>query len=267
MKLQFISDIHLENFKIFPTFQVVAPNLALLGDIGHPKSQIYKDFIAYCATNWTNVFVIYGNHEFYNYPLPKDKKQIQVVSRIKECNKQELSKHSNVYILDNDTVWITKEGDTVTFRRPDPQFLCNYIQIIGSTLWSYISISASQLINDYRYIFTDINKTITPTQTREMYLENIQYILDQLETPCETVLLTHHGIHDICNGKYQGGLLASAFATTEPDLFESSNLKVAINGHTHINFENTISNVKLMSNCFGYNKAEREGFDETRFLE
>jgi hypothetical protein len=45
MKLQYISDIHLEFFQVHPRFKVCAPNLVLAGDIGYPKSSIYKEFI------------------------------------------------------------------------------------------------------------------------------------------------------------------------------------------------------------------------------
>ena len=268
MKLQYISDVHLEKFKVFPKFKVTGDNLALLGDIGYPKTKIYKDFIEYCSNNWENVFLLYGNHEFYNYPTPKDKRDIQTVSSIKGFNKSNLMCYPNVYILDNDTIFIHKTLNTVTYRKPDPQFQCNYIKIIGSTLWSRIELKTSTLVNDYKYIYTDMNKLITPKETLNFFIESVEYIKSKLDTTkCDAILLTHHAIHDICNGKYQGNKMCSAFATTIPELFEKNNLKYAINGHTHESLSNKIKDVYLLSNCFGYNIQEREKFNECTILE
>ena len=72
MKIQYISDIHLEtiNNEDFNKFLIPnAPYLVLGGDIGYPRSQKFKNFISYCSKFWKEVFykqiqknVRYGKH-------------------------------------------------------------------------------------------------------------------------------------------------------------------------------------------------------------
>jgi hypothetical protein len=195
------------------------------------------------------------------------KKDIQTIAQIKKLNSSNLSIYPNVYILDNNTVYLSKLDNTVTYRIPDPQFIHNYVQIIGSTLWSRVTEKAYILMNDYKHIYTDMNKNISRQEYLKMFRDSVEYIQHKLLIKCDTILATHHGIHDICNGKYQGNNLCSGFATFIPEFFENENLKIAINGHTHINMSNTIKDVRLVSNCFGYNNQEREGFDECRIIE
>lgn len=68
MKFQFISDIHLESRKKIPIIEKIKDidNLFLLGDIGIPGTDIYVKFMDWCSKNYKNVFIIYGNHEYYN---------------------------------------------------------------------------------------------------------------------------------------------------------------------------------------------------------
>lgn len=65
MKLQILSDLHLEfspNFYLPKTGNVIA----LLGDIGYPKSLIYREFITKLSKDYEHVLLITGNHEYYN---------------------------------------------------------------------------------------------------------------------------------------------------------------------------------------------------------
>ena len=74
-KLQFqvISDLHLETLheNSEPTeIFIVGSNLCLLGDIGYPGTSIYTNFIQWCSEQFVNVFVIFGNHEYWNENIP-----------------------------------------------------------------------------------------------------------------------------------------------------------------------------------------------------
>ena len=39
--------------------------LVLLGDIGKPRSNIYRDFLTMASEAYKSVIVIMGNHEYY----------------------------------------------------------------------------------------------------------------------------------------------------------------------------------------------------------
>lgn len=64
IRLDYISDLHLERRTNFPKIKARGEYLALCGDIGNPKRHNYKDFLKYTADNWKAVFLIAGNHEY-----------------------------------------------------------------------------------------------------------------------------------------------------------------------------------------------------------
>jgi metallophosphoesterase superfamily enzyme len=69
-----LSDIHLEFLnnldKIKKILLVVdAPTekiLIIAGDIGHPDTILYSEFIEFCSKTFKKTFFTAGNHEFYN---------------------------------------------------------------------------------------------------------------------------------------------------------------------------------------------------------
>jgi hypothetical protein len=84
---------------------------------------------------------------------------------------------------------------------------------------------------------------------------NKEYILQELQYDMfPTILLTHHGAHPLCNGPYIGNFMESGFATDIQELTRFPNLIACINGHTHVQIDTVIpnTNVKLLSNCYGY---------------
>ena len=109
-KLQYISDIHLERRQRFPRIKPKCGKLALLGDIGHPKLVLYRDFLKYTSHNWEKVYLLSGNHEFYYL------NGINVDQRIRDI----ASKYSNITYLNNQKIY-------------DNEFKCN---LMGTTLWS-----------------------------------------------------------------------------------------------------------------------------------
>jgi len=70
LKVQYCSDIHLEKFKFLPKITPVADYLVLAGDIGHPRTQIYKDFMSQTSKDFKTVVLIDGNHEYDKYLPP-----------------------------------------------------------------------------------------------------------------------------------------------------------------------------------------------------
>ena len=59
--LQYLSDLHDK----YPEITPLCDYIALLGDIGDPYSQKYKDFIKDLSRKFKKVFVVTGNHEYY----------------------------------------------------------------------------------------------------------------------------------------------------------------------------------------------------------
>lgn len=67
MSFYIISDIHSELSKSIPNLIFPTQNIALCGDIGNPFMDTYKKILDICSEHYQHVFVIAGNHEYYNY--------------------------------------------------------------------------------------------------------------------------------------------------------------------------------------------------------
>lgn len=268
VKFQYVSDLHLEHYKNLNSLNFEklddCDNLFLLGDIGYAYSNIYHEFINYCASNWINVFVIFGNHEYYSKP-----NNIKTMEEIEN----EVSKfRKNVYFLHNDYVLINKKDNTVKKLLEREDHASDYIKIIGSTLWSNITDLAASRMNDYNFIYTSPKQNLTPNETRSFFRMNKEYILQELQFDnFETILLTHHGVNSICNGPYIGNIMETGYATDISELTQFPNLIACINGHTHVYLDTVLpnTNIKLLSNCYGY-KGENQSvvqYNKDVFLE
>lgn len=245
--LQYVSDIHLEHLKEPLDIQAVSENLALCGDIGYLGSVSYSSFINTCAKTFKNVFVVFGNHEFYNEAFQcetMDEKKLHVTNAMFP---------SNVYFLDNTSVFIDVYTNTVYKTFPGSWNGSNVIQIIGTTLWSNVEDTAARLMNDYRYIYYTNDRKLTCEDVLDMFSKNIQYVLSQLDAYHVTsILLSHHGPHPICNGKFKGVKVESAYTSFIPELYERPNLLACISGHTHLSIDTQVHNIQFLSNQYGY---------------
>ena len=260
MKFQYISDIHLEIYNITKPYYINknnffeniikklddCENICLLGDIGYPESQIYQDFLTYCSLNWKNVFLIMGNHEFYRY------KYITTISEIERFVENNIPK--NVYFLNNKCIYLNKSTQFVQYELPEISKE-NWIKIIGTILWSNISDKTALRLNDYKKIYItkhfSINK-LTPNITRIMFYSNKKFILNELACNFNCLLLTHHGIHELCNGYYINSDIKDGYTSDIPEILESNNLIANLFGHVHSNINLEINGIKLLSNAYGY---------------
>ena len=76
MKIQILSDLHIEHFRSLDDFnscyhkefgtnlceKVYGEILVLAGDIGNPFKDGMKDFLKYCSKNYKHVMIVAGNH-------------------------------------------------------------------------------------------------------------------------------------------------------------------------------------------------------------
>lgn len=253
VKFQYVSDLHLEHYKSLNSinFEPITDcdNLFLLGDIGYAYTDIYHEFINYCSANWVNVFVIFGNHEYYCQP--------NNIKTMDDINKECLKFQKNVYFLNNDYVLLNKCDNTVKKLLDREDHVNNYIKIMGTTLWSNVSDIAAKRMNDYRFIYTNTSPVcnLTSNETKVLFRLNKEYIIRELRNDSlETILLTHHGVNSICNGIYVGNPMETGYATDIHELTKFTNLSACINGHTHVHINTVIpgTNIKLLSNCYGY---------------
>ncbi len=132
--LQIVSDVHLEfhSEKTIPVILQHGTDLALVGDIGKPFSDIYKKFIHTQSQQFQNVFVIMGNHEYYSSK--------HVTQSILQKARNVCSQFPNVKLLERESFDISPNTT-----------------IIGCTLWSLANTHTSRSLNDFSKILAPMH--------------------------------------------------------------------------------------------------------------
>lgn len=264
VKFQYVSDIHLEFLKKIPKIKKVAENLCLIGDIGYANKKNYKQFINQCSNNYKNVFVVHGNHDYYSN---KQNLAFTNCNDIISINKIIPSKFpKNVYFLNNSCVFIDKTTEQISYKNNG-----NSIKIIGSTLWSEIDFNIAYMLNDFKQINYSEDIKFNPIIYKELFYFSKDYILNEInkDPEIQTLLLTHHGTNEVCNGYYKNSHLKSCFVTQIDELYSCKNLIAAINGHTHSNINEKINGILYLSNCYGYKNEDQSivKYNENAVLE
>lgn len=245
MRIQYISDIHLEFLKkgILKKFAPQpADILCLAGDIGYPHSLSYKHFLIESSKQWEKIFLIAGNHEYYNkqHTMEENKSKIRSI----------IAEHSlkNITFLDN-----TYED-------------YNGYRFIGSTLWSKISENPSKLINDFYQI-----PHMTPALYNTLHNEAVSFLKSDAvrASPLPIVMMTHHlPSYSLIDPKYRTrefDAYNQFFASNCDDLIRAP-IKAWICGHTHTGFEKVVNGVPVYCNPGGY-PDENIKEDLNKFIE
>jgi len=230
--LQYISDLHLEYREELPIIPPVSENLALLGDIGNPFNINYNQFIKYASNNWNNVFLITGNHEYW-----QEKYNIQEVNdKIKNIT----STYNNVHFLNNET------------------FQLNNFVICGTTLWSRILARKDIIMGDDLYIKYN-TELITHAQINQIHQESVDWLKNTIHQSIinkkQLLVLTHHlPSYELIVDQFKTGRFAKyhdRFAS-DLDYLIKDPVKVWLCGHSHITIEKDINNVLVAINAFGH---------------
>ena len=232
MKLRYFSDLHLEFIKpnkIEQFLKKIPPGLdevcILAGDIGSPREPNYDIFIQFVSANFKKIFIITGNHEYYNK-----------TATIEETNiflKEYFSKYDNVSFLSNSYEYY----DNFCF--------------IGTTLWSTIS-DPSYEINDV-YSIPDFNYVKYNILNRE----SIVFLEEALKNT-NSIVVTHHvPSNKLIDIKYKTPKMKPYnqwFYCDLDKLIETNkyNIKCWFYGHTHTPSNNRLHEIPFLCNPIGY---------------
>lgn len=260
MRIQFVSDIHLEVEpikKLSEFLKPTAPYLALCGDIcAYYKKERLQTFLQYCSKHWKRVFYIAGNHEYYNLPRKhlKDVGGPRSMAQVEEWLRSECGKFPNVSFLQKEFVSLPEENCVV----------------VGCTLWtevgSFAIKEAQQLMNDYRLIWA--SGAANPVSVADLnavhadHLTWLQSMLQQIRAGApgaRIVVLTHHlPTHRMISPKFMGNPLNSCFASSA---LERLTVKPHcwIFGHSHIRDWKVLDGVLCAINSHGYDGEHAEG--------
>jgi len=236
MKIQFLSDLHLEykenrEYFISNPIKPIGEVLILAGDIVNEINRSDAiDFFKDIEKKFNFIISAFGNHEFYlgniDFSLPKYKKQLS----------------KNHFLLNNETIYYKN---------------CRFIV---STLWSKIEEEhkdeISKRLNDYKYIKYK-NQNFSTYYSNEIFQLSKNFIINELEKSFDgkTIIITHHlPSYDCVNPKWRNSHLASAFVSKLDDIILKYNPDFWIFGHQHEYSECKIGKTKLLSNPLGYFK-------------
>jgi hypothetical protein len=257
MLFQYVSDIHLEfhdkhnTGSLQPDMFVkpVAPYLVLAGDIGIPELKSYPVFLNWCSSNWKHVFLVAGNHEYYNVrcPLKSD------MATKKEQIRGVCETLPNVHFLDCSSYYLPEEN----------------LRILGCTLWSEIPDCIREKVitytNDARQILHQKDTPFIPSAMSDTHLKEKQWLnqeIHQCELTNEKCLVITHYLpsFQLIHEKYKGHSMNACFASECDDLFRPP-VVAWICGHTHTGMRLRIHGVPCVINPYGYPHEDVETRD------
>lgn len=258
LKIQYISDLHLEMFKngnywSEHPLKPVGDILILAGDIINlTKIHINHSFFDNISENFEQVFMIPGNHEFYNlqdYSL-LGKKTLDIDIR------------HNVKLYNNKSI------------------LYKDINFVFTMLWSHIPKAYASTVANGMMCFSCIkeldnffvSKPITIKRYNELHQDCRFFLMNALADIKEgkTIVVTHHAPTISCVSKqYKDSSIRHGFYSEQYDIIKNSNIDYWIYGHTHKNMEEIeIYGTKLVTNQCGYiHMFEQDGLDEEKIIE
>lgn len=233
--IRIISDLHLEKYgrtelfaKYFKNRKIDTRFLALLGDIGDPAKEHYKNFLLEQADQYERIFVIAGNHEYYFKSIQEGQNMINDL-----C-----ARRQNLHFLENDT---TKIGDK---------------EILGTTLWTQLSANHHRR-GDLRHIHLGVAPVKSLNRLHE---ESLHFLHEEIIENC--IVLSHHAPSVEClkrDDKFyfaNGERVKDMFASDLEYLF-GHGVHTWAYGHTHIPFDKLMDGTRVVSNPF----CTSRGFD------
>lgn len=264
MKIQYVSDLHLERYEpsdmdvVFDKLiKPVGDILVICGDLAVIKitKEVLEKFFRYFSPKFKDIIIINGNHEFYSSSFLET--FLYLEKFFKNLNLP------NIHYLEND------------------EYILDDVVFLGTTLWSdiraakefrvFLSIQLS--ISDYSQIwkideaYAEHGYTkymnIKVNDTQFLFDQNVKWLEENLEKYKDRtiVVLTHHlPSFKLVHKKYEGDIINYAFASNLDYLFEKyPNILYWICGHTHSSQDIMINKTRCVINPAGYFR-DREGF-------
>jgi predicted phosphodiesterase len=238
MKIHFWSDIHSEFLKtdIEQFLDIKGDVLVLAGDIGDPSSERYKQFITRLSNNFNQIFLIAGNHEYY-----QDLDQLLFTL--------EFDQVKTMIEVENEMNIFCKSLPNVKFLQKET-YMYRDVLFMGCTLWSSCNTSDTSLtkyINDFRKIpnmsFEKFNK---------LHTDHSEWLRNKLSESkdIKKIVITHHiPTFKLMDKKYKDHPLNSFFYS-ELDFINKADFWIC--GHSHTANSIKINNCLCVLNPLGY---------------
>lgn len=248
MKIRYFSDLHLEFIKyneiekFFKNIECGHDEILICaGDIGNPYQNNYDIFINFINNNFKKIFIIAGNHEYYN--------------KTKNMNE------TNIYLVE-----YFAKFENITFLNNNYEYYENYC-FIGSTLWSKITNPVYEINDVYsipNFDYIEYNK---------LNVQCIDFLQDALNNK-NCVVITHHmPLESLIDIKYKTFKMLPYnqwFYNDLAKLIETKkdNIKCWIYGHTHTPSNNIVNEIPFLCNPIGYpNENAKNDFQKNIIID
>lgn len=269
LKIQIVSDLHLEFHAEKKKFNFIKPSasiLALLGDtccMGTCNDfNIFDRFIDEILPQYNHIILITGNHEYYSNCGKKmrDHKKMMQPEIMKNIDKKLISycrkKSPKLHFLNNNSLNLTIGNK---------QYM-----ILGSTLWSNIPQEEykriGKMMNDYNHIYIKYGEKFNPAAASALFAKNYKYLKSKIEEAemagKEVIIFTHH--RPFLTPSYCKKSTDPAYMSDCSKLFKKC-VKLWAYGHTHEKTSLLFGKTLLYSNAKGY-PHEKTGYDPTAVI-
>lgn len=274
MKIQIVSDLHLEFNTDIEIENAGADVLILAGDIclaehlySNPTAGLddriqkgwyandairYRKFFKQISERFPKVLYVMGNHEHYSGRW----------SRTADILREEMARYGNMHLLENEKIVI----DDVVF--------------LGCTLWTDLNnddpiteYHVRSMMNDYRSITQDINgkfHKLNPLLTKKTHRQSVEWLKMMLEEDKrKTVIIGHHApSHMSVHERYKNEtIMNGAFVSNlEWMMMDTDHIAVWIHGHVHDPHDYVINKTRVLCNPHGYPR-ERKTWDPNLIVE
>ncbi len=249
MKIQICSDLHLEfkeNREWFKHKPLIPKGdiLIIAGDTYYLNRNYAKlDFIKKVADDFEMVYLIPGNHEYYEgYDVSAA--LVPFEKKIAE----------NVILLNNTSVEIKN------------------VRFIFSTFWSKIEKNILPILRgmvDFRRIkFAQENFTIN--HYNALHDAAFEFVSNEVKKSGKKIIVSHHLPSEQCNiEEFKFSPLNEAFCVDKTNFIFDHDIDYWIYGHSHRNLEDfKIGNTSLTTNQFGYiGRNEHRFFDYEKVIQ
>lgn len=263
MKIQIVSDLHLEFADVFIKNENGADVLILSGDImvaskvHKPESEYgirFRDFLKRCSFQFPHTIYVAGNHEFYS-----DGRFFDGIEQLREA----CMVHENIYFLERDTKVI------------------NDVVFVGGTLWTDMNKFDPLTLHAIRDMMMDYRATVNdkagfrrlkPADTVERHKLTVGYIKHVAsENKDKTVVVVghhspcHQSVHPMYASEF---IMNGAYHSDLTDIMlDNPQIKLWTHGHTHHPFDYMIGDCRVVCNPRGYDGHEDTGWDPNKIVE
>lgn len=240
--LDYISDIHLECWNLvtkkaieknFDTkYNDIRDILCIAGDICNPYDNKYDEFMKIIREYYKQVFIVSGNHEYYDNTGRTIDMIDQRISTI--CDKYEIN-------------YLHKK----CVEYADYNF-------IGCTMWTNINSNNDDPKNEIneKLINDHINIPNFTIETRnELHIEHKKWLKNMIiQSSKPVIVMTHHlPTFNLIHHTYKNNLLTRAFYSDSDDLIVYP-VVLWICGHSHIKKFIIKNGIPCVLNPYGYHK-------------